>query len=354
MENNFALPGGNSNSNSTGDSWFSQGKNLIKLIVGGAFAAVAVYYFATYVLPFLKTFAWNLVSLSVATIILGVLFYVFVLDRRIYSRLNYLYEAILELTLGWLVDFDPFVIAKHQIEEKEQDRETLKKEGDKVDGKKIELEGQVKDNMKLMEKTKAMIDELKSRIASGKLSEEELEDDNMQLQLQANNFGRYQTFINAVSPTMQDLAKISAFARKAYKYSGIAIEDAKQELKIQMATYSAVNSGERAMNSALKAFRGNSQTNKDAEFALQRIQATVSQKVANIRSAIDITSQYMNAIELNNSAEARQIMTKIDSFNVEAAFSNPNSKAALQSNNGQYLADVKVNTDNKYMDLIKK
>ena len=259
----------------------------------------------------------------------------------------------MELLLGWIVDFDPFVIFKHQIEEKENDRDVLKKEGDKVKAKKGELKAEVDDNIKNLSRTQAAIQVLKERASDPKVSQEDKEDLNSQLQLQYNNFGRYQEFINTVNPYLEDLSKISAFADKAYKYSGIAIEDAKEELKMRMATFSAVNSGERAMTSAMKAFRGNSQTNKDAEFALTKLREKVSQKVANIHSCIDITNQYMNAIELNNAVQAKEIMTKIDNFNVEAAFTtNTDSKAALTSGNGQYFGDLKVTKDNKYMDLM--
>ena len=61
----------------------------------------------------------------------------------------------------------------------------------------------------------------------------------------------------------------------------------------------------------------------------------------------------MNAIELNNAVEAKQIMAKIDNFNVEQAFSSDtDSKTALESGAGHFLGDDKINKDNKYMELI--
>lgn len=350
MENNLVVPG----SNSSSESWFSQGKNIAKLIVGAPIVAGLVYLIATYVVPFLITFVTDLITLSVVTVVAGIILYV-LSDKKFWARLGYLYEAILELTLGWIVDFDPFVIFRHQIEEKEKDREILKAEGDKVEAKKLEMKGGVDENKLNAEKSQARILLLKERLSNPKLSEDDKEEAQLKIQLELNNFQRFQDYITTVSPYLQDLSKIAGFAKKAYKYSGIAIEDAKQELKMRQDTFSAVNSGERAMKSAMRAFAGNSQTNKDAEFALAKLREKVSQKVANIHSCIDITTQYMNAIELNNAVEARQIMAKIDGFNVETAFaSDTDSKVALSSSNGQFLGDLKVVAENKYMDLIEK
>ena len=333
------------------ESWFSQGKNWAKLIVGGLLATGAVYLFGTYVLPWLVTFAWDLEKLILAAIAIGVTLFA---ASIFWQRIGYIYEALLELTLGWVVDFDPFVISRHQIEEKENDRELLKVEGTKVEGKKIELQEQVAVETKKASTAQATILELRSRLQKPSLSEDDKDDAQGQLQLQVRNFGRSQEFINTVTPYLQDLSKISAFAKKAYKLSGFAIEDAKQELQTQQAIYSAVNSGERALQNAVKAFRGNTQTNKDAEFALNRIRAKVGQKVANIHNCIDITSQYMNAIELNNAVEAREIMAKIDNFNVEKAFgSDTDAKVALTSDSGHFMGNTKVQADNKYMDLIQ-
>ena len=345
MENNIALP-----ESGLSESWFSQGKNWAKLIVGALLGIGAVYLFGTYVLPWLVTFAWDLEKLIIAAAAIGAsLFFLSI----VWQRIGYIYEAILELTLGWVVDFDPFVISRHQIEDKEKDRELLNVESKKVEGKKIELQEQITTEQQKLSKGQATILELKSRLQRPNLSDDDKDDLNGQLQLQVRNFGRSQEFITTVTPYLQDLSKISAFAKKAYKLSGFAIEDAKQELQTQQAIYSAVNSGERALQNAVKAFRGNSQTNKDAEFALNRIRQKVGLKVANIHNCIDITSQYMNAIDLNNAVEAREIMAKIDNFNVEKAFGDDvDSKAALASSSGHFMSDVKVSKEDKYADLI--
>lgn len=354
MENNLSLP---ASGNSSGDAWLSQGKNIAKLVVGAALLC-GIGYLGFLALPFLITGVQNLltlvgdlIGLSILGAVLGVILYI-LFDKRTWQRLGYLYEAILEISLGWLVDFDPFVIFRHQIEEKEKDRETLKEEGNKVEGKKIELQEKIAIETQKAGKAQASIEVLKDTLKKN-LSEEDRDDANGQIQLQVRNFGRSQEYIQTVTPYVADLSKISAFAKKAYKLSGLAIEDAKQELQMRQDMFSAVNSGERALQNAVKAFAGNSQTNRDAEFALNRIREKVGVKVANIHNCIDLTSQYMNAIELSNAADAKQIMAKIDSFNVEQAFgSDSDSKVALASGDGHFMGDTKVTVLNKYQELI--
>ena len=353
MENNSApaLPG-------SSESWLSQGKNLVKLIVGtGIFAAIGwgLYQALPYILQGL---AWSLAAVGETAVLIigGVLLLILlkiVTDPRTWLRINYLYEAVLELTLGWIVDFDPFVIARHQIEDKEKDREALNDESKKVDGKKIELEEGILSKKKEAQKAQATIEVLKERLSKQTLSDDDRLKDNSELQLQVRNFGRAEEYVKTVTPYLQDLSKISAFAKKGYTLSGYAIQDAKAELETQQAMYSAVNSGERALQNAVKAFRGNTQVNQDAQFALNRIREKVGLKVANIHNCISITSEYMNAIELNNAVEAKQIMAKIDNFNIDQAFGDDtDSKMALSSGDGHFMGNEKINKDNKYIELI--
>ena len=354
MDNNSApaLPGNN-------EPWLAQGKNVVKLVIGLAILG-GIGYGIFLALPFiLKGLAMGLEAVGeTAMLIIGGVFLLMLLkivtNPKTWLRFDYLYEAILELTLGWIVDFDPFVIARHQIEDKEKDREALKTEGTKVKGKKIEMEENIQSKTKDASRAQAAIQVLRERLQRGKYSDDnERLKDNQQLQLELRNFQRAEEFVTTVTPYLQDLSKISAFADKAYLLSGYAIEDAKAELETQQSIYSAVNSGERALQNAVKAFRGNTQVNADAQFALNRIREKVGQKVANIHNCISITSDYMNAIELNNAVEAKQIMAKIDNFNVEQAFSSDtDSKTALESGAGHFLGDDKINKDNKYMELI--
>ena len=354
MENSSlpALPGNN-------EPWLAQGKNLTKLLVGlGILGAIGygLMLAAPFILAGLAA-GFQIVGETGALIIGGVALVILlkiVTNKKTWLRFDYLYEAILELTLGWIVDFDPFVIERHRIADREKERESLNEEGKRVEGRKIEMEEGIQAKTKEALTAQAAIQVLKERLTKTTYTDDdERLKDNQELQLQLKNFGRAQEYIQTVTPYLQDLSKIAAFAKKAYLLSGYAIKDAQAELETQQTIFSAVSAGERALKNAVAAFRGNTQVNQDAEKALNIIRAKVGQKVANIHNCINITSEYMNAMELNNAVEAKQIMAKIDNFNVEQAFSSDtDSKVALESGAGHFMGDQKINKDNKYIELI--
>ncbi len=107
------------------------------------------------------------------------------------------------------------------------------------------------------------------------------------------------------------------------------------------------------LGKAMKAFTGNTDLNSDADKAIQKIRQDVANKIGGIKSAIQITSQAMNAQDLKDAAKvsiAAQTATQLD---VDRTF---NYSDSIQSSAGK-IDDVTSNEDggkNKYLDYLKK
>lgn len=288
--------------------WFSEPKNIATTIIGISLFAGLAYGFVTFVLPWLIAVTWSLVNLIIAGVVLGFLLMI-VSSRKFWRALKYFSEFIANYTIGIAIELNPFNILESKIEQGYRDRETLFKQGARLKGKQSEL------MEKLTEKEK----ELKLNAQKAKILQAE-NGNPRQMDLYANNVLRCREYIDNVTPIVGDLNKLVKFADMAYEESGIMLEDAKLDLVAKKDLYYSVTTGLSAVSSAMKAFKGDDELNRDAEQALAILKERIGEKIGHIKSAIDVTSRFMDDKVLEDKAKSAQAMELINSFDVHKDF----------------------------------
>jgi hypothetical protein len=138
--------------------------------------------------------------------------------------------------------------------------------------------------------------------------------------LYANNVLRCREYIDNVTPIVGDLNKLIHFADAAYEESGIMLEDAKLDLEAKKDLYYSVTTGLSAVTSAMKAFKGDDELNQDAEKALAILKVQIGEKIGHIKSAIDVTSRFMDDKVLEDKAKSAQAIELINQFNMDSDF----------------------------------
>jgi hypothetical protein len=116
----------------------------------------------------------------------------------------------------------------------------------------------------------------------------------------------------------------------AYEESGIMLEDAKLDLEAKKDLYYSVTTGLSAVTSAMKAFKGDDELNSDAEKALAVLKEQIGEKIGHIKSAIDVTSRFMDDKVLEDRAKSAQAVELIKHFNLQSDFNY--TKSALENN----------------------
>jgi hypothetical protein len=147
-----------------------------------------------------------------------------------------------------------------------------------------------------------------------------------------------------------DVKNLVVFADKAYRKSGVALLNSKNTVKIQKAKYDAVTTASATMGKAMKAFTGNTELNSDAETAITKIRQDVANKIGGIKSAIQITSQAMNAQDLKDAARVSIAAQTANQLDVDKTFNYSDSiqtSAVKIENSGTGSNDGK----NKYLDF---
>jgi hypothetical protein len=317
--------------------WWSEPKHVATAIVGLALTAGLAYGFLTYVLPWLVTVTWNMVNLVIGGVVCGFLLMT-VTNRKFWRALKYFSEFIANYSIGLAIELNPFAILQSKIDQGYKDRDTLYKQSARLKGKQSELMD------KLGEKEK----ELQLNIQKVKILQSE-GNSNRQVNLYTNNVMRCREYIDNVTPIVSDLNKLIQFADAAYEESGIMLEDAKLDLEAKRDLYYSVTTGLSAVTSAMKAFKGDDELNRDAEQALALLKVRIGEKIGHIKSAINVTSRFMDDQVLEDKAKSAQALELINQFDLGKDFHYTGSALKNSGDKGR-LKDVSV-TD-KYKGLL--
>ena len=317
--------------------WFSEPKNIATTVIGISLIAGLAYGFLTYVLPWLVTVTWNLVNLVIGGVILGFLLMI-VSNKKFWRALKYLSEFIANYTIGIAIELNPFSILQAKIEQGYKDRNTLYQQGAKLKGKQSELVDKLSDKEK----------ELQLNIQKVKILQAEQGKGSRQVDLYANNVLRCREYIDNVTPIVGDLNKLIKFTDAAYEESGIMLEDAKLDLEAKKDLYYSVTTGLSAVTSAMKAFKGDDELNQDAEKALAILKVQIGEKIGHIKSAIDVTSRFMDDKVLEDKAKSAQAIELINQFNSND-FNYTQSALDKNSDSGKLKG---ISTPDRYRGLL--
>jgi len=309
--------------------WWSEPKNVATAVVCLALTAGLAYGFLTYVLPWLVTVTWNMVNLVIGGVICGFLLMT-VTNRKFWRALKYFSEFIANYSIGLAIELNPFAILQAKIDQGYKDRDTLYKQSARLKGKQSELMD------KLGEKEK----ELQLNIQKVKILQSE-GNSTRQVNLYTNNVMRCREYIDNVTPIVGDLNKLIQFADAAYEESGIMLEDAKLDLEAKKDLYYSVTTGLSAVTSAMKAFKGDDDLNRDAEQALALLKVRIGEKIGHIKSAINVTSRFMDDQVLEDKAKSAQALELINQFDLGKDFHYTGGALKDSGDKGR-LKDVSV------------
>ncbi len=308
---------------------FSEPKQIATAIIAIALLAGIGYAFVVFVLPWLISVTWSLIYLLIGGVILSFLLMLFT-SAKFWRALSYFSEFVASCTIGLAIELNPFAILAAKIEQGYEDRNTLYKQAARLKGKQSEL----------MDKLSSREKELQLNVQKVKILQAE-KGSHRQIDLYANNVLRCREYIDNVTPIVEDLNKLISFADAAYEESGLMLEDAKLDLEAKKDLYDSVTTGLSAVSSAMKAFKGDDDLNRDAEKALSILQQQIGEKIGHIKSAIDVTSRFMDDKVLEDKAKSAQAVELMKQFDLHTDFNYTGSALQTNSSRGR-LTDVTI------------
>ncbi|HEY8936199.1 MAG TPA: hypothetical protein VIM65_13295 [Cyclobacteriaceae bacterium] len=271
----------------------------------GVLAAIGILgAIGYYVLPILTSIVWNTVNFGIALACLGIFLYA-ITHRKLRLSLFYFYEILMKKLVGIVIELDPFIIAEDYISDMEEEREKLYKQSVEVDAQKEKLE------LKLKEK-EGEINKLMAKAQTAK-------DRNMLPELgnATRQIGRLNEYVKQLSPIRDNLSRIGDYLTNIHKNSAYLIEDAKNELELKKDLYKSVSSGNKALTSALKIFKGDPEKKLLVEQSMEYLKEDIASKLANMKKAISYSSDFMRSIDLDNATYEKEGLKMLESFNPE-------------------------------------
>ena len=200
-------------------------------------------------------------------------------NPRFWRTLKYLNEALTKVMLFWLIEFDEFIIQEEQIRQAENDVEDFVKAKEKIEGVRSKLQTTIQDKDRLYLECIGM-----SQAA-------ENAGDNDASEQYALDAIAHKTYIDSVSPLINDMDVIIGFSDKMEKVMARKIKDLKRELNLAKDTYFAISAGASALSSAKKAIFGDKNINNDSELAKQRLINKTAQLTGELRNSMKILKE---------------------------------------------------------------
>jgi hypothetical protein len=282
----------------------------------GIFAGLCILGVIGYfVLPILTGIVWNTINFGIALVCLALFVYA-ITHRKLRLSLFYFYEILMKKLVGLVIELDPFIIAEDYLGDMEQQREKLYQQSIEVDSQKEKI------NLKIKEK-KDEIDKLmtKAQVAKDKNMMPELGNATRQI-------GRLNEYVAQLSPIHENLSRIGDYLTKIHKNSAYLIEDAKNELDLKKDLYKSVTSGNQALNSALKIFKGDPEKKLLVEQSMEFLKDDIAGKLANMKKAISYSTDFMKSIDLDNATYEKEGLKLLESVNQENSYKlTPNSNS---------------------------
>lgn len=274
---------------------------------GVFFGIAALGTIGYYALPILTTIIWNTINFGIAMACLAVFLFI-VTNRKLRLSLYYFYEILMKKLVGIVIELDPFIISEDYLNDMEEQREKLYKQSIEVDTQKEKI------NLKIKEKK----DEISKLMTKAQVAK----DKNMLPELgnATRQIGRLNEYIAQLTPIHDNLFRIGDYLTKIHKNSAYLIEDAKNELELKKDLYKSVTSGNQALSSALKIFKGDPEKKLLVEQSMEYLKEDIAGKLANMKKAITYSADFMQSIDLDNATYEQEGLKMLESVNPENAY----------------------------------
>lgn len=254
---------------------------------GTIFAIAAIGAALFFLLPILATIVWTTVHIVEGLAILGVVWFILT-NETLRANLFFVYELLMKKFVGIWIPVDPFIASELDIRDMKENNEKMQKQIEDATGKEQYLSDKIK------KKEKERQDEL--------IKAETAKENTMhpEFTLATRQAARLQEYIDNLTPIRNGLKFVCERLTKLHKTYEFEITDAEQTLELKKDEFNAVTAGSKALNSALNFLKGDPRKKLLAQQSMEYVANDIAQKKANMRLAIDSTSEFMRSIDLEN------------------------------------------------------
>ncbi|MBK8548327.1 MAG: hypothetical protein IPL63_13450 [Saprospiraceae bacterium] len=267
---------------------------LIALLGGLAYV---LFKFSAQILLMLQ----NTLGIVALLAILGVIIYM-VLDPKWRTLASYFYKSIMRWITGIFVTIDPIGILKNYISDLESN---LNKMGGQLDN----LRGQMRKLLTIVDDNNK---EIKTNLIIAKKAKEQNNENAMLLA--SRKAARLEESNEKYSSLHSKMSVLYRILSKMYSNSEILIEDTKDQVKVKEQERKAIRASHSAMRSAMSIIKGDADKRAIFDQAMEHIADDVANKVGEMERFMEISSDFMSSIDLQNGVFEEQGLKMLEEY----------------------------------------
>jgi len=243
----------------------------------------------------------NLFGIIAMLLVLGAVIFM-VLDPKMRTLVGYMYKSIMRWITGVFVTIDPIGILKNYIDDLKDNLKKMSSQIGSLKGQMRKLKtivgdnnGEINKQMAIARKAKQLGDQKNMMLSSRKAA-----------RLKESN-GKY----SALHSKMSVLYKVLS---RMYTNSEILLEDTVDQVKVKEQERKAIRASHSAMSSAMSIIKGDGDKRAMFDQAMEVIADDVSNKVGEMERFMEMSSDFMNSVDLQNGVFEEQGLKMLEEY----------------------------------------
>jgi hypothetical protein len=293
------------------------------LLVGGG------YLLTTFMVPIMQFISTTL-GLAIALVALAAIIYM-VLDPKTRALVGYMYKSMMRWVTGLFVQIDPIGILKSYIDDLENNLSKMNKQIAKLRGQMHKLKEVIVNNQKSIQSNLNLASKAK-----------EANKRNMVI-LKSRKAGRLKESNVKLEDLYKKMEIMYRVLTKMHENSEILKEDVKDQVMVKEQERKAIHASHGAMKSAMNIIAGNKDQRYMFDMALEAIADDVSQKVGEMEQFMDMSSNFMDSVDLQNGIfeeEGLKMLEKWEKEGISKILGEEKDELLLQANNERDVLDL--------------
>lgn len=281
-------------------------------------------------LPFLINLVQNTLHLVLLLMALGAVLYV-VLDPKIRNLVFFMYKSFVRWITGLFIQIDPIGILRTYIDD-------LKKNLNKMSKQIGIVKGQMRKLKDIMDTNAKSIDNNLKLANKAKENEKKA-----MMILKSRKAGRLKESNLRLDELYKKLEILYRVLMKMYENSEILVEDIEDQVKVKEQERAAIRASHSAMKSAMNIISGNSDKREMFDRALEAIADDVSMKIGEMEMFMEMSSNFMDSIDLQNGvfeAEGLELLDKWEKESVSLILGSEKDLLVNQANDDSKVLDI--------------
>lgn len=271
------------------------GALFLAAIVGG----LGYLVFAN--MAFLVGLAASTLGLVAMLLVLGAIVYM-VLDPKMRTLVSYMYKSVMRWITGVFVTIDPVGILKNYIDDLKDNLKKMSSQIGSLKGQMRKLKTIVSENNSEIEKNMAIARKAKQM------------GDQKAMMLSSRKAGRLKESNAKYSQLHSKMSVLYKVLSKMYTNSEILLEDTVDQVKVKEQERKAIRASHSAMSSAMSIIKGDSDKRAMFDQAMEVIADDVSNKVGEMERFMEMSSDFMNSVDLQNGVFEEQGLKMLEEY----------------------------------------